>query len=119
MTYSASIITKDGNLLFNEDTGSSSFNKLDDLNFYDTDSGKWYRSVFDIEQAFWASKFYYVPEIDGLSEYDDVIMEFKPVEMVYTPTEMDMSLLETKPQLIGALDGTVKASWSHYYEPEF
>ena len=86
MSHSASIYTKDGNLLFNEATGSSTFNKIDDLNFYDTDSGKWYRSVFDIEQSFWASKFYYAPEIDTIPVYEDNTIENKPSKVSFSST---------------------------------
>ena len=118
MSHLASIYTKDGNLLFNEATGSSSFNKLDDLNFYDTDSGKWYRTVFDIEQAFWASRYY---EIGAPPDPIPVDMspDFALTPIAFTPTEMDMDMLDTKPKMIGALDGTIKATWSHYYEPDF
>ena len=119
MSHTAAISNNDGNLLFNEATGASSFHILDDLNFYDTDSGKWYRTVFDIEQSFYASKFYYIPSIETIPIYEDSSIPFEQTQISFTPAQMDMDILETKPQLVGLLDGSIKAIWSHYYEPDF
>ena len=107
MSHLASIYTTDGNLLFNEATGSSTFNKIDDLNFYDTDTGKWYRSVFDIEQAFYASNFYFSPEIDSIPEYEDLSFNFETVEMTFKPREMDTDSLfaSVTPTLQQRVDG--------------
>ena len=113
MSHLASIYTKDGNLLFNEATGSSTFNKIDDLNFYDTDSGKWYRSTFDIEQAFYASNFYFVPEIDGIPEYEDLSLKFEPLQMTFKPGQVDVDGLmkSITPILAQRVDGVTLVAY--------
>lgn len=85
------IHTKDGNLLFNEATGSDNVHsRYDDKIYFDTDSGKWYRSVFDIEMSFWASKFYYAPFGSGTSDYDDNWPKYDPVQPCFKSQELDI-----------------------------
>ena len=69
---------RDG-LLYVESLGSGDFDL--DFHVYDSDSGKWYRNVFDLEMAFWASKFY---RVDSLTPVESKpLKNYEPVKFCF------------------------------------
>lgn len=121
MSHITAIVTTDGNLLFNESTGSSHFN--DEYVLFDTDSGKYYRTLFDLEQAFYESKIY-----SPGSPPDPPVIEslnFEPLKMCYTPTPVNIigQMSSIVPTLTQRLDGTWATTFTttptNIYDLEF
>ena len=85
MSHLGSTFSNDGNVLFNESVGSHHLD--DEYVIYDSDSGKYYRTTFDLEQAFWASKYY---ESGSPPDPIEVVesLPFTPTPMVFKPCEV-------------------------------
>lgn len=67
-------------LLYRESIGSN-YEIDSEFTVYDSSTGKWYRTYFDLEMAFWASKYY------SSGSLPDVKIEptkpFKPLEPTF------------------------------------
>ena len=118
MSHIHSIFRSPSDTLFIESTGSENYTK--DKPYYDTDSGKWYRTLFDLEQAFYESNFYDVPSIDTIPTFKDNNFSFTPLSIAFTVTDMNMKLLsDWQPKIVGTLDGRIKAEISNISGPDF
>lgn len=76
---------RDG-LLYADSIGSDEL--YQEFTVYDSDSGKWYRTLFDLEMAFWASKYYSVDSLTlpkSLPRY-----EFKQIQFCFDDYEIQL-----------------------------
>lgn len=62
-----------------------------ELGIYDSLTGKYYKTLFDLEEAFYESNMY----VPGSLPDPPVIepLRLEPLQMAFTPTEMDMDVL--------------------------
>ena len=117
----AAIIDDDGNLLFDETTGSSSFDN--ELGIYDSLTGKYYRTLFDLEEAFYESKMYAAGDLPNPPDIKP--LKFEPVKMCYTPTTVNIVGLMSSvtPTFYQRLDGTWTTTFNNapipIYDLEF
>ena len=108
MSHFGSAFSNEGNVIVNEALGSHHYN--DDFIIYDTDSGKWFRSLFDLEQSFWASKFYELSsDITPMeaAEGEQIFPTFQPVSMAFTSGQVDIvgMMKSVTPILAQRVDG--------------
>ena len=86
-----------GSLLFIESIGSR--HPTEDHNIYDSDSGRWFDSLFELEEAFWASKFYDVGGNNLPAPKTPPRVEYKPLEISFQKYDVPLIGIDTDYQM--------------------
>ena len=76
-----------------------------ELGIYDSLTGKHYRTLFDLEEAFYESKMYAAGDLPDPPVIGP--MKFEPLQMAFKPAEMDMDslLASVTPTFTQRVDG--------------